>query len=343
MQEIHKLGYLAVAPSYISVMTDKYRASDPMSELISDDYRMLQVISRFGMSFGFGDASIRTVCKECGVDEPTFLAVVNFIRGGDHVKVSELVDDVDVSALMEYLKRSHTYFVDFRLPAIKRKLLEAIGVSSNQIAVLILKFYDEYAAEVSRHMDYENGHVHPYVQQLLDGRLPESEHGFHALSHRHQDNHSSIERSSSELKNIIIKYYPAKSNVQLLNEVLMDIYMMEEDMLSHCHLEDYLFAECVHRLEDEVRLRGPQQANAEVFTTSRAESADTLSDREKEVIVEVVKGLSNKEIAENMFISVNTVMTHRRNISRKLNIHSPAGLTIYAIVNGLVKLDEIKL
>ena len=123
----------------------------------------------------------------------------------------------------------------------------------------------------------------------------------------------------------------------------IDIYMMEEDMLSHCHLEDYLFAECVHRLEDEVRLRGPQQANAEVFTTSRAESADTLSDREKEVIVEVVKGLSNKEIAENMFISVNTVMTHRRNISRKLNIHSPAGLTIYAIVNGLVKLDEIKL
>ena len=59
--------------------------------------------------------------------------------------------------------------------------------------------------------------------------------------------------------------------------------------------------------------------------------------------MEVVKGLSNKEIAENMFISVNTVMTHRRNISKKLNIHSPAGLTIYAIVNGLVNLDEIKL
>jgi regulator of cell morphogenesis and NO signaling len=72
-------------------------------------------------------------------------------------------------------------------------------------------------------------------------------------------------------------------------------------------------------------------------------SAGELSEREKEVIVEVVKGLSNKEIAENMFISVNTVMTHRRNISRKLQIHSPAGLTIYAIVNGLVKLDDVKL
>jgi regulator of cell morphogenesis and NO signaling len=97
----------------------------------------------------------------------------------------------------------------------------------------------------------------------------------------------------------------------------------------------------VHRLEDEVRLRGTQEPEA--VPASRADATDTLSDREKEVIVEVVKGLSNKEIAENMFISVNTVMTHRRNISKKLNIHSPAGLTIYAIVNGLVKLDEIEL
>ena len=324
------------------VMTDKYRPSDPMSELISDDYRMLQVISRFGLSFGFGDASIQTVCRECGVDVPTFLAVVNFIRGGEYVMVSKLVEDVDVRALMEYLKRSHSYYVDFRLPAVKRKLLEAMGVSSNQIAVLILKFYDEFAAEVSRHMDYENSHVHPYVEKLLDGYLPDSEHGFHILSHRHQDNHGNIEKSSSELKNIIIKYYPAESNIQLLNEVLMDIYMMEEDMLSHCHLEDRLFAESVHRLEDEIRMRGPQQSDS-VHQLQRSESAETLSDREKEVVVEIVKGFSNKEIAENMFISVNTVMTHRRNISRKLNIHSPAGLTIYAIVNGLVKLDEIEL
>ena len=90
-----------------------------------------------------------------------------------------------------------------------------------------------------------------------------------------------------------------------------------------------------------MRLRGAQ--DPDVVATPRVDATDTLSDREKEVIVEVVKGLSNKEIAENMFISVNTVMTHRRNISKKLNIHSPAGLTIYAIVNGLVKLDEIEL
>lgn len=67
-----------------------------------------------------------------------------------------------------------------------------------------------------------------------------------------------------------------------------------------------------------------------------------LTPREKEVIIGIVKGLSNKEIAAEINVSVNTVMTHRRNIASKLRIHSPAGLTIYAIVSKLVTIDEIK-
>ncbi len=70
--------------------------------------------------------------------------------------------------------------------------------------------------------------------------------------------------------------------------------------------------------------------------------AKELSPREKDVIVGIVKGLSNKEIALDMSVSVNTVMTHRRNIASKLHIHTPAGLTIYAIVSNLVKLEDIK-
>ncbi len=53
--------------------------------------------------------------------------------------------------------------------------------------------------------------------------------------------------------------------------------------------------------------------------------------------------MTNKEIADHLFISINTVLTHRKNISRKLNIHSIAGLTIYAIVNKLVNLEDVKI
>ena len=69
---------------------------------------------------------------------------------------------------------------------------------------------------------------------------------------------------------------------------------------------------------------------------------ESLSLREKEIISCVVKGMMNKQIAEKLCLSTHTVITHRRNIAAKLDIHSAAGLTIYAIVNKLVELDDIE-
>ena len=321
-----------------------------MSDLIHDDYRLLQVISRFGVSLGFGNQTVAEACKASAVDVPTFLAVVNFVLNGGHINVAELAEQVSVAELMRYLQQSHSYFVEFRLPAIRRKLIEAINCSAhNQITFLILKFYDEYAAEVQRHMEYENTHIHAYVQQLLDGKLPangtQGASNYTTLAHQHEDNHSSLTKSSDELKNIIIKYYPSDSDTLQLSDTLMDIYIMEEDLFSHCNLEDTVFAQAVRRLEQEVCARASHNEAADGKSEEKAGDANQegLSEREKEVVQLVVQGLSNKEIAEKMFISANTVMTHRRNIARKTQIHSPAGLTIYAIVNGLVKLEDVKL
>lgn len=81
-------------------------------------------------------------------------------------------------------------------------------------------------------------------------------------------------------------------------------------------------------------------ANAKKDSDSSAEGHD-LTPREVEVVRCIVKGLSNKQIASDINVSVNTVTTHRRNIAAKLDIHSAAGLTIYAIVKKIVSLDEI--
>lgn len=67
--------------------------------------------------------------------------------------------------------------------------------------------------------------------------------------------------------------------------------------------------------------------NAEVYE---------LSDRERDVLVELAKGMMNKEIAEKLHISVHTVITHRKNIIRKTGIKSVAGLTVYAMLNNLI-------
>lgn len=66
-----------------------------------------------------------------------------------------------------------------------------------------------------------------------------------------------------------------------------------------------------------------------------------LSPRETEVLRELVRGLSNKEISEKLFISTHTVMSHRKNITQKLNIKSVAGLTVYAILNKIIRMEEL--
>lgn len=86
----------------------KYRSTDKMSDLICDNYSLLMVMSRFGLSLGFGDKSVKDVCEAQGVDCPTFLAVANFISE-EQYSYSGNESDFSIPALMDYLKRAHTF------------------------------------------------------------------------------------------------------------------------------------------------------------------------------------------------------------------------------------------
>ena len=196
----------------------KYRATDKMSDLICDNYSLLMVMSRFGLSLGFGDKSVKDVCEAQHVDYRT-------------------------------LKRAHAYFLDFNLPAMRRKLIEAIDCSrDNDVAYLILKFFDEYAKEVRRHMEYENKAVFTYVEQLLQGK-PSDVYNIATFASKHNQ----IDTKLKELKNIIIKYYPEKENNNLLNAVLFDIFNCEQDLASHCQVEDYMFVPAVAQIEKRLK------------------------------------------------------------------------------------------
>ena len=74
----------------------------------------------------------------------------------------------------------------------------------------------------------------------------------------------------------------------------------------------------------------------------REEERRELSEREKEILVSVAQGLLNKEIADKHHISINTVITHRKNITRKTGIKTVPGLTVYAILNNLIDINSIE-
>ncbi len=77
--------------------------------------------------------------------------------------------------------------------------------------------------------------------------------------------------------------------------------------------------------------------------THQHKTDETLSQRETDVLRCVAKGMINKEIAEALCISVNTVITHRQHITVKTHLHSVAALTMYALMNNLVSFEEINL
>ncbi|MDD2196188.1 MAG: LuxR C-terminal-related transcriptional regulator [Bacteroidales bacterium] len=83
-----------------------------------------------------------------------------------------------------------------------------------------------------------------------------------------------------------------------------------------------------------------KQILSSVTTTDDASQAQVLTEREAQILRDVALGLSNKGIADKNFISPHTVITHRKNITKKLGIKTVSGLTIYAILNKLIGIDE---
>ena len=312
-----------------------YEPDDSMISLIRDNYSLLQSLGAFGINLGFGDKTVREVCEEQGVDTYTYLAVVNFTINGyrDFDDVSKL----SIPTLMHYLKASHEYFLGFQLPTIRKELVDALDEKDN-LARLILKLYDDYARTIRSHMKYEEKTVFPYVEALLAGQ-PTGNYDIETYSKHHGQTDSLLR----ELKSIIIKYLPSDGlHNNLLSACLYDIYNNEAWLSYHADVEESIFIPAIRWLE-----RKSKQSDVSAKITSmisqNANNPDALSDREKDVVVSLVQGMTNKEIADHLCISINTVITHRRNIARKLQIHSPAGLTIYAIVNHLVDISSVRL
>ncbi len=181
-----------------------------------------------------------------------------------------------------------------------------------------------------------------------------------ALKRSASENIQFIEFDSPE--NFVRQIRPYSPNILIINPLfggqfsitkcrtdkelgLMDtkIVALQTSILDSTIIENYDAVINLYDTEDQLRdtidqmIFGPEESEEEVNPDEAQ-----LSSREKEIICELVKGKTNKEIATALNLSVFTVQTHRRNISRKLQIHSSTALAIYAISNKLVSIADVK-
>lgn len=221
-----------------------------MSDLITSHYKMLFVMSRFGIPLGFGDKTIKEVCGENNIDVTTFLVIVGILLENTNYRDIDS-KKISLQEIITYLKNSHDYFLNFRLPDIREKLYNILKQDknelSNELSNAIIFYFDEYIAEVKKHMEYENTMVFPYIESLINkSKIKNYNINIFARQHNH------VEERMTEFKNIIIKYYPAKSTNKI-NSVLFDIFVCEEDLFSHICIEDRLLVPIVQTLENQLK------------------------------------------------------------------------------------------
>lgn len=301
---------------------------DRLRDIIDEDNHLVTLLNRFDIALGFGDSDIQTVCDDNGVDTETFLAVVNFKVGRQWQGFN-----ISLPSLMEYLRKSHVRFLEFTLPHIKRLLLEGIfETSTDEVAMVILRFFDEYVSEVRRHMDYEDQELFAYVENLIDGTAVDS-----SRIREFSDRHDNMAGKLNDLKNLFIYRLRSRNN-EKIGDALLLLMECGRELKEHCDMEDRMLFPAIRRLETELK---SHKCEGISDIKDDSDDLDMLTDRERDVIREITNGLSTKEIADRLCLSVHTVNTYRKNIGEKLDIHSAAGIAVYAILHHIVDLDEV--
>ena len=284
------------------------------------------VLTRMGIPFGFGEETVAEVCGRQGIDPDTFLLIASVHAFDSYLPTKDRLRKADLKDILKYLRLSHTYYMDVALKDLSDALVALTEPCGEKPRAVLRSFFKEYKDELAKHLEYEEQVVFPQAEAALHHghALPDPEVG---------GNHSHVEEKLDDLKNLVMKYMPHDCGQQEICGALQRIFTLQEDLSKHILIEDGILAPIVNRrMHTALEERGEPDRGGE----------EVLSEREKEILVSVARGLLNKEIADQYSISIHTVITHRKNITRKTGIKTVAGLTVYALLNNLIDINTLE-
>ena len=283
------------------------------------------VLTRMGIPFGFGEETVEEVCRRHGIDPETFLLICSVYAGDGTLPAKERIRRADLKDVLKYLRHSHAYYMEVAMKDLTAALVGLTDPCDERHKNIIRKFFTEYKEELFKHLEYEEETVFPQAEAALrHGRFASDDYG---------ENHSHVEEKLEDLKNLVMKYMPPECGQQEIFRALSCIFSLQEDLSRHILVEDGILVPIVNR---------KMHTTLESRFDSPGDKGEELSEREKEILVCVAKGMLNKEIADAENISIHTVITHRKNITRKTGIKTVAGLTVYAILNNLIDINTIE-
>lgn len=215
-----------------------------MSELISVSFQLPGVMTRMGLPFGFGDASVEEVCRKNGVDTKAFLLICRVYLMDAYTPEASILDGVRVQDIVNYLRLSHRWYLDTFISELAKALKEVTAPCGEKYHLIIRKFFEDYREELVKHFTYEEEVVFPYVDQVISGRKTSS-----FTIRQYEKNHSNIQEKLQDLKSLVLKYMPESCAAGDIYRALFYIYALEIDLSCHTRIEEDILIPLVSRME----------------------------------------------------------------------------------------------
>ena len=230
-----------------------------LADVIHHDYRLVPVINRFGVRFGFGDKTVEEVCYEKKIDTKFFLEILNAFHDEDY-KPNKKLQSFSFEDIINYLLKSHEYYKTKKIPYIESLInqLTWSDILEEKNKKLLKNFFNDYRKEVNLHTKHEETEIYPYILEIE--RSFKNKQLTKALKNKilkhpiseYAEEHSGLDAVLTDLKNIIIKYLPPADNQHVMNRILIEIFQLEKDLKDHTRIENQVLIPKVKEMESKI-------------------------------------------------------------------------------------------
>ena len=290
-------------------------SSTILSDLIAKHHYLVPVVNRFGIKLGLGERSVLDVCTQYSINEDFFLVILNTYLNEDFFPEKKL-QNFEIYLVADYLKKADMYYMKASVPNLEKHLNAFITMSDseNKQLRLLNKLFTEFKTEFQNRISN------------ADKCMEQEDYSCTMLL---------------DMKNILIKHISGNFNENLCYAVMFTVDSLHEDLTKHNRIRTKILQPMVKKLIESGI--DDWQNLLSVNKNDIVDSNQPVSQRELEVLKLVALGHLNKEIADKLNISLNTVLSHRKSITSKLGIKTVPGLAFYCLSHGYISPDSIDL
>lgn len=283
-----------------------------LSQVLAQHHILIPIVNRFGIRLGVGDKTIETICVEQGLNIDFILTILNVYLDDKYISENNLAQ-FDLEPIANYFNETIQNYLQSLVPNIEKHLhaFIALSESKNEELRALQKVFFQFKEELVQHLEKGLEHTGPYPHELL-----------------------------RDIKSILIKHVSGNFNQNLCYAVIFSVGTLETDLIIHNRLRNSILFPKLDKLNSTDI--GSMQHSI-IASNTRPSKKNLLTKRETEILKLIVRGNLNKQIADKLNISLNTVLTHRKNILSKTSIRTVSGLTLYCVSNGLLSPDELKI